>query len=107
MVGTCGADAASPRAARMSAMSHRPGVDRGSVALLAAALFLMVSGVAAQLPQARVSQNQAVVAQFDVDKDGRLNAAERQAAREALASRGGRGGRGRGGFGRAPASPGI
>jgi CotH kinase protein len=91
----------------MSAMSRRSGVDRGSVALLAAALFLMVSGAAAQLPQSRVSQNQAVVAQFDVDKDGRLSNAERQAAREALGSRGGRGGRGRGGFGRAPASPGI
>src|SRR5215510_14875212 len=90
-------------------MTHRSGVDRVSVALLAATLFLTMSSARAQVPQgARVSQNQAVVAQFDVDNDGRLNTAERQAAREALGSRGGRGGgRGRGGFGRAPASPGI
>jgi CotH kinase protein len=89
-------------------MTQRSGVDRRSVALLAAVLFLAMSSTRAQVPPAaRVSQNQAVVAQFDVDKDGRLNTAERQAARDALGSRGGRGGRGRGGFGRTPASPGI
>jgi len=93
------------------AMSHRSGLDRGSPALLAAALFLIVSDAGAQLLQGGRggSQNQAVVASFDVDKNGRLNAAERQAAREALASQGGRGiGRGgRGGPGRATASPGV
>ena len=55
------------------------------------------------------------MAAFDADKDGRLNTAERQAAREALADSGrgfgpggrGRGGGGRGGGNRAPATPGV
>lgn len=77
---------------------------------MAVALFLVVPDAAAQFPQGGRggSQNLAVVADFDGDKDGRLNADERQAAREALASaRGGRGGgRGRGSV-RATASPGV
>lgn len=56
-------------------------------------------------------QERQIVAQFDADKDGRLNAAERQAAREFLERSGGGGGRGfgggRGGFGRPASSPGI
>ncbi|HEX5106875.1 MAG TPA: CotH kinase family protein [Vicinamibacterales bacterium] len=91
-------------------MSHRSSVV-GSLPLLAVALFLMVAAPKAQFFQGGrgAGQDQAVVASFDVDKDGRLNAAERQTAREALTSRGGRlgGGRGRGGPGRATASPGI
>ena len=53
------------------------------------------------------------MAEFDLDKDGRLNTAERLAARQALGESGGArglggGGRGgRGGAGRAPASPGV
>lgn len=55
-----------------------------------------------------VGQNQSILESYDVDKDGRLNAAERQAARDAIGSRGGRGGgRVRVGGGRAPASPGV
>ena len=55
------------------------------------------------------AQNRAVVSQFDADKDGRLNASERQAALEWLMSTGGaRGfGGGRGGGNRAPAAPGV
>ena len=56
------------------------------------------------------AQERPIVAQFDADKDGRLNAAERQAAREFLATQGGGGrgfGGGRGGFNRPPASPGV
>ncbi|MCC7042929.1 MAG: CotH kinase family protein [Acidobacteria bacterium] len=54
-----------------------------------------------------------IVPQFDTDKDGRLDTAERQAAREWLATQGnggGRGGFGRGGGrggNRPPASPGV
>ena len=53
-------------------------------------------------------QERPVVAQFDADKDGRLNTAERKAARQSLARRlaVGRGG-GRFGGNRPPASPGI
>ena len=60
------------------------------------------------------NQERQIVAAFDADKNGRLNTAERQAARQALTEsvRGGGGGRGRGGGGRgggnrAPASPGV
>ena len=55
------------------------------------------------------NQERQVVAQFDADKDGRLNAAERQAARHALGDgMGGRGGGGRrGGGNRPPATPGV
>ena len=87
---------------------------RGRSALLAATLVLMAAEATAQFQGGGRggggSQDQAVVAQFDTDKDGRLNTAERQAAREMLATGGGRGGRdgGRGGGGgRAPASPGV
>jgi hypothetical protein len=53
-----------------------------------------------------------LVPQFDTDKDGRLNTAERQAARDFLATQGngGRGGFGRGGGrggNRPPATPGV
>jgi hypothetical protein len=54
-----------------------------------------------------------IVPQFDTDKDGRLNTAEREAAREWLATQsngGGRGGFGRGGGrggNRPPATPGV
>ena len=53
-------------------------------------------------------QELAVVAKFDADGDGRLNAAERDAARQALSqSGGGRRGGGRGFGNRPPSSPGI
>jgi hypothetical protein len=52
-------------------------------------------------------QDRQIVAQFDDDKDGRLNAEEREAARQVLATApGGRGGFGRGGNRAAP-TPGI
>jgi hypothetical protein len=52
-------------------------------------------------------QNRQVVSEFDADKDGRLNAAEREAARQSLGPlAGGRGG-GRFGGSRVPSSPGI
>ena len=70
----------------------------------------MVPVAAAQFPALVAGpggqQDRPVVAQFDADKDGRLNTAERDAARQALATM--PGGRGRGfGGNRAPASPGI
>jgi len=57
------------------------------------------------------SQDRPIVAQFDVDKDGRLNTAERKAALEFLSQSGGGGGRGgfgggRGGGSRPPFSEG-
>ena len=53
------------------------------------------------------TQNRPVVAEFDADKDGRLNAAEREAARQSLgATVAGRAG-GRFGGNRTPPSPGI
>src|SRR6186713_3539012 len=45
------------------------------------------------------TQDRPIVAQFDVDKDGRLNTAERKTALEFLSQPGGGGGRGGGGFG--------
>jgi hypothetical protein len=87
----------------------RPSLRRRRVAVvLLVALTVMVQGARAQLPaRAGGQQERPVVAQFDADKDGRLNAAERDAARQALATLpGGRGG-GRFGGGRAPSSPGI
>ena len=89
---------------------------RGRSALLAATLVLVAAEATAQFPGGGRggggSQDRAVVAEFDADKDGRLNTAERQAAREALGAtgggRGGRGGGGRGGGGgRAQVSPGV
>ena len=55
------------------------------------------------------SQERQIVAQFDADKNGRLDAAERQAARQVIGEGGGGrgGGRGRGGGNRPPASPGV
>ncbi len=94
-------------------MPHPVRSHYGSSALLAAALVLIASEATAQFFQAGPgpgNQERAVVEKFDADKDGRLNAAEREVAREALAATvGGRGGRGvgRGGSGRAPASPGV
>lgn len=57
------------------------------------------------------NQERPVVAQFDADRDGRLNATERQAARAFLAQAGGSGrgqfGFGRGGATRPPSGPGV
>jgi hypothetical protein len=55
----------------------------------------------------RGPQDRAIVADFDVDKDGRLNATEREAARRALEASGARGFGGGRGRGRAVASPGV
>ena len=81
-------------------------------AALLTALTVMVPVATAQFPARGGGpggqQDRPVVAQFDADKDGRLNSTERDAARQALATMpGGRGvGRGFGGN-RAPAAPGI
>jgi hypothetical protein len=78
-----------------------------AVAVLAG-LTVLVPDATAQLQlQGRgPGQDRQIVAQFDADKDGRLNAAERGAAREAMGtSPGGRAG-GRGGN-RVPPAPGI
>jgi hypothetical protein len=83
--------------------------------LLAAALVLAARDAStAQFPRGGRgaggggSQDRAVVAEFDADKNGRLDAAEREAARQSLSqSGGGRGGGGRGGGIRGIASPGI
>ena len=82
-----------------------------TVALLVA-LAVMVPVATAQFPALAGGrggqQDRPVVAQFDADKDGRLNTAERDAARQALATMpGGRGGNRGFGGNRAPASPGI
>jgi hypothetical protein len=57
------------------------------------------------------NQERPIVAQFDADKNGRLDTAERAKALESLASQGAAGGGGRGGGGRggnrAPSSPGV
>jgi hypothetical protein len=77
-------------------------------AVLLVGLAVMVPEASAQL---RViggpgQQNRQIVSEFDADKDGRLNATEREAARQALATQqGGRGG-GRGGN-RVPPTPGT
>jgi hypothetical protein len=67
--------------------------------------------VTAQLGGGGGNQERQIVDAFDVDKNGRLNTAERQAARQALEASQGGGGRGRGGGrgggNRAPASPGV
>src|SRR5688572_23150728 len=81
---------------------------RVGIALLAA-LTVTVAEAAAQF-QIRVGpgqQERQVVSQFDTDKDGRLNTAEREAARQALGTSGP--GRGGGGFrgNRAQPTPGI
>ena len=71
------------------------------------ALAVMVADATAQIVRGGgAAQERPVVATFDADKDGRLNAAEREAARQSLGTFGGGRGGGRGGF-RAPASPGI
>ena len=73
-------------------------------------LSVMVATATAQLRggASGQGQNRPIVAEFDVDKDGRLNAAEREAARKVLGDSAG-GGRGNGRFGatRTPPSPGI
>jgi hypothetical protein len=76
---------------------------------LLAALTLTVADAAAQFPgrAGGGGQERPIVAQFDADKDGRLNTAEREAARQALVSLpGGRGGP-RFGGNRTPPSPGV
>ena len=83
---------------------HRPARSLHIVAAVLVALILMVAGATAQLLVQ--GQNRLVVAQFDADKDGRLNAAERQAARQALGPSGA-GRVGRFGGSRTPASPGV
>jgi hypothetical protein len=79
---------------------------RGTVAFLA--LTVIVPDATAQRLQVRGGQQeQQVVAQFDTDKDGRLNTAERNAARQSMGPSGaGRFG-GRGGGNRVPSGPGI
>src|SRR6185503_16572596 len=52
-------------------------------------------------------QNREIVAQFDADKDGRLNPAERAAARESIGTFGGGRGGGRFGGNRPAPSPGV
>ncbi|MGB7220288.1 MAG: CotH kinase family protein [Vicinamibacterales bacterium] len=88
-------------------MTHRFLMLRGAL-VLAVLLSLWASGVSAQ---GGGNQERPIVAQFDADKDGRLNAAERQAALEFLAQagNGGRGGfgGGRGGGARPPSGPGA
>src|SRR6188508_1605595 len=81
--------------------------------VVTASLSLLASAATAQPgpPGGRGGGNQerAVVAQFDADKNGRLNIAERRAAQEFLAQPGnaGRGGFGRGGGNRPPSGRGI
>lgn len=82
-----------------------------SVQVVAAllALAVMVPDATAQIVirGGGPAQERQVVAAFDADKDGRLNAAEREAARQSLGTFGGGRGGGRGGGYRAPSSPGI
>ena len=83
--------------------------------LLATALTVCAVDAAAQITTGfgrGPNRERAVVASFDTDKDGRLNATERQAAREVLEAGaagafGRAGGGGRGGRNRAPITPGI
>jgi hypothetical protein len=76
-------------------------------AVLLVGLAVMVPEASAQL---RVfggpgQQNRQIVSEFDADKDGRLDATEREAARQALATQ--QGGRGARGGNRVPPTPGI
>jgi hypothetical protein len=66
-----------------------------------------VGGVVLAPAGGRGPQDRAIVADFDVDKDGRLNTTEREAARRALEANGARGFGGGRGRSRAPASPGV
>ena len=76
-----------------------------AVALLA--LTVTVHDAAAQVRVGPGQQEQQVVSAFDADKDGRLNAAERDAARQSMPTLpAGRGG-GRFGGNRTPPNPGI
>ena len=90
-------------------MPHQARALQVTLALLVA-LTVMVSTASAQFPGragGAGQQNRPVVSEFDADKDGRLNAAEREAAREALGTQPG-GGRGnRGGINRVPPSAGV
>jgi hypothetical protein len=63
-------------------------MKRNALAVIVVALA--VSGAGAQIPFGPVEQ--ALVARFDADKDGRLDAAERKAARTWLAANPGAGG---------------
>src|SRR5688572_4112 len=83
-------------------------------ALPVTAVLLVGLAVMVPEPSAQVriiggsgQQDRQVVSAFDADKDGRLNAAERETARQTLATQpGGRGGRG-GGGNRVPPTPGV
>lgn len=57
-------------------------------------------------PGGPMQQETKLLKQFDQDGDGRLNAEERQAARDSLRQQGRGGGRGPGGFGGPPGGPG-
>ena len=76
-------------------------------AALVVGLTMMAADAAAQLIRlAPGQQERQVVSQFDTDKDGRLNTAEREAARQALGTSGfGRAGGPRGN--RTPPTPGV
>ena len=81
-------------------MAHTCVSSRTVLALLACTLA-WAPAVSAQ------GQERPIVARFDLDKDGRLNTAERKAAQDFITQQGiNRGGRGRGGF-RPPPSPGV
>lgn len=78
--------------------------------ILVSALVCVPGTALAQFGAGGGSQELALVAQFDADKDGRLNADERRAARAFLAQSPNRGFGGRGfgrGGGRPPAQPGV
>lgn len=78
-----------------------------AVVLLAVSVTVPTARAQIQVFNAGPGQERQVVSQFDADKDGRLNTAEREAARQSLPTAfGGRGG-GRGGFNRTPPSPGV
>src|SRR5688572_24079335 len=88
-------------------LHHRSLSRREVGAALVVGLTMMAADVAAQLIRlAPGQQERQVVSQFDTDKDGRLNTAEREAARQALGTSGfGRAGGPRGN--RTPPTPGV
>ncbi len=90
-----------PARLRLGTLSSTP-----SLTTLAAVLGISLVTLLAPGAARAQSQDRPVVVQFDTDKDGRLNADERKAARDWLArNASGRRGGGRGGF-RTPATPG-